>query len=95
METICLGFKNVTGKNPSKNIAIKLILHCKKTFSKQISPTLAIHFTASYKTNKKKSAHQFAIKIPNLTQYADFLGLKYNYQAKTIVEEREVLFFRI
>ena len=65
----------------------------KQAFSKQIAPAFATHFTASYKINKRKSAHEFSLKILNLTQYADFLGFEYNYQTKKIVEDREVLFF--
>lgn len=64
-----------------------------KAFSKQISPAFTNHFTASYKINKKKSAHEFSLKILNLTQYADFLGFKYNYQTKMVEVNREVLFY--
>ena len=64
-----------------------------QAYSKQISPAFATHFTASYKINKRKSGHEFSLKILNVTQYADFLGFKYNYQTKSIVEDREVLFF--
>ncbi|VBB48684.1 conserved exported hypothetical protein [uncultured Paludibacter sp.] len=64
-----------------------------QTYSKQISPAFSSHFTATYKINKKKLAHEFSLKIINLNQYADFLGFKYDYQNKTIVEDREVLFF--
>lgn len=61
-------------------------------FSKQVSPAFTTHFTASYKMNKKKTAHEIALKIINATQYKEFMGFQYNYQIQTVDERREAVF---
>jgi len=48
-------------------------------YSKQTASSLNIHFTASYKVNKKKSSRELALKIVNLTGQPDFYGFKYNF----------------
>ncbi len=47
-------------------------------FSLQADPTLNVHFTVSYKTNKKKSSREVALKILNVTGQSDFKGYLYN-----------------
>jgi hypothetical protein len=42
-----------------------------------------MHFTASFKINRKKTAHEFAIKILNVTNQPDFKGHKYNLLTNT------------
>src|SRR5690606_2593022 len=37
-------------------------------FSLQYTPAFTSHFTASYQLNKKRTTHEFALKIINLTQ---------------------------
>lgn len=63
-----------------------------QAFSQQYTPAFTSHFTASYKLNKKKTAHEFALKIINLTQYKEYLGFQYNYLTKTIDTKREAVF---
>jgi len=63
-----------------------------KAFSKQFPAAFTFHFTASYKINKKKTSHEFALKIINATMYEEFSGFQYNYITKTIVERREAVF---
>lgn len=58
-------------------------------FSRQLSPAFLGHFTVSYKINKKNVAHEFAIKVMNMTGYKDFYGRRYNFKTKTVDEERE------
>ena len=62
-----------------------------RAFSKQTSPSFVAHFTASYKINKSKSSHEFALKILNATSYEDFFGFRYNFKANTIDEHREAI----
>lgn len=61
-------------------------------FSLQYAPAFTCHFTASYKLNKKKTAHEFALKIINLTQYKEYLGFRYNYQSQAVNTNREATF---
>ena len=61
-------------------------------FSKQLSPSLLAHFTMSYKVNKKNTAHEFALKMLNITQQKDFYGFKYNYKTNSIEENSKVIF---
>lgn len=63
-----------------------------KAFSLQYSPAFTSHFTASYRINKEKIAHEFALKIINLTQYKENLGFRYNYQNQTVDVNREATF---
>ena len=63
-----------------------------RAFSRQISPAWITHFTGLYRINRKKTAHEFALKIINLTQYKDFQGFQYNYQTGRVDEQREVVF---
>ncbi len=60
-------------------------------FEKQLSPAFLGHFTVSYKINRKKVAHEFAIKVINATNYKEFYGHRYNFKKHTIEEEREAL----
>ncbi|MEI6141456.1 MAG: TonB-dependent receptor [Mariniphaga sp.] len=63
-----------------------------RAFSKQFSPSFTSHFTASYKINKKGSAHEIALKIINATMYQEFTGFQFNYQTQKVDERREALF---
>ena len=47
-------------------------------YKMQAQPSLNVHFTASYKVNKKKSAREIALKILNVTGQPDFNGYQYN-----------------
>jgi hypothetical protein len=61
-------------------------------FSKQLSPALTLHFTAAYKVNLKKTAHEVAMKVINVTQQKDFFGYQYNYRNNTITPQSEAVF---
>jgi hypothetical protein len=63
-----------------------------KAFSKQFSPALIAHFTAIYKINKIKSAHEIAFKLLNVTMYKEFSGFQYNFHSRTVDEKRDALF---
>lgn len=63
-----------------------------RAFSEQYTPAFTSHFTASYKLNKKKTAHEFALKIINLSQYKEHLGFRYNYLTQTVDINREATF---
>lgn len=65
-------------------LAKEIVYDETKAFSMQADPTLNVHFTTSYKMNRKKSSHEFALKILNATGQADFYGYKYNLQKNTI-----------
>jgi len=47
-------------------------------FELRAKPALNVHFTASYKVNKKKSSREIALKILNVTGQPDFNGYQYN-----------------
>ena len=61
-------------------------------FSKQFSPAFTTHFTASYKINKRRTAHEIALKIINATMYQEFSGFQYNYLNHRIDERREAIY---
>lgn len=56
-----------------------------KAFSKQLSPMFLTNFSISYKMNKKKVSHEFAIQGVNITGYKEFYGHVYNTK-KNIIE---------
>lgn len=79
--------------NEALTLATKEVVYDEtQAFSKQLSPSLTLHFTASYKVNLKKTAHEIAIKIINATQQKDFFGYQYNYLHNTITPQREAVF---
>jgi hypothetical protein len=87
------GGDHYTPINTTQSIADKdVVFDETKAFSQQYSPAFTSHFTASYKLNKKKTAHEFALKIINLTQYKEYLGFRYNYHTQTVDTDREATF---
>lgn len=58
-------------------------------FSQQLSPIFLSHFTVSYKINRKRIAHEFAIKVLNATGYEEYFGHGYNFKTHKIDEIRE------
>ena len=63
-----------------------------KAFSQQFPSAFTTHFTVSYKLNKRKTTHEFALKILNLTQFKEYLGFRYNYQTQTVDFDKEATF---
>ena len=53
-------------------------------FKMQMGPALNMHFTASYRINKKHHSSEIALKIINLTGQSDFNGFKYNFINKAV-----------
>jgi hypothetical protein len=79
--------------NTTQSLAVQdVVFDETKAFSLQYSPAFTSHFTASYILNKKKTTHEFALKIINLTQYKEYLGFRYNYQTQTVDINREATF---
>ena len=72
-------------------LAEKVVYDETNAFSAQIDPAFIAHFTVSYKINKKKTSHEFALKVLNATSYGDFQGLRYNLINQTIDENRETV----
>ncbi|MDR3340728.1 MAG: hypothetical protein LBT25_11685 [Candidatus Symbiothrix sp.] len=60
-------------------------------FSKQLSPALLGHFTLSYKINKYRKSHEFALKVLNITGYKEYYGHRYNFKSGSVDEEREAI----
>jgi len=85
------GDRFTPGKLPESIFAEEVIYDEINAFSQQIDPAFIAHFTVSYKINKKKSSHEFALKVLNATSFGDFQGLQYNLINQTIDENREVV----
>lgn len=58
-----------------------------RAYEYQLEPGVNVHITASYKINKKRTTHEVALKILNLTGQSDFYGYKYNYQENTLEKD--------
>ena len=61
-------------------------------FKIQSDPSLNVHFTASYKVNKKKSSRELAVKLLNVTGQSDFYGYKYNLANNKIDKDATSVF---
>jgi len=55
-----------------------------KAFEKSTDPRLLAHFTISYIKNKKKSSHEWSLKIINVTNQKEFYGFRYNFLKQTV-----------
>ncbi|MDR1601663.1 MAG: carboxypeptidase-like regulatory domain-containing protein [Tannerella sp.] len=49
-------------------------------FADRYPPTFVCHFTVSYRINRKKSAHEFALKMINATMSREYYGHLYNFK---------------
>ena len=61
-------------------------------YSLQFPSTFCIHFTVSYKINKKKTGSEFALKVLNATQLKEFTDFEYNYKTQTIDKRSDAIF---
>jgi hypothetical protein len=55
-----------------------------KPFSKQLSPMFLTNLSVSYKINRKKVSHEFALQMVNVTGYEEFYGHHYNTKTNDI-----------
>lgn len=74
---------NVTASSAAKDV----VFDETNAFSMQSDPTLNLHFTASYKINKRKTTREIALKILNLTSQPDFNGFRYNFQSRLVEKD--------
>ena len=61
-----------------------------RAYSKQYSPMLLTNFSASYKINKKKCTHEFAVKLVNITGCKEHYGHDYNFKTGKIDEVKQM-----
>ncbi|ADV42314.1 hypothetical protein Bache_0284 [Bacteroides helcogenes P 36-108] len=61
-----------------------------RAYSQQYGAMLLANFSASYKINKKKCTHEFAIKLVNLTGYQEHYGHSYNLKTGKIDENKQM-----
>ena len=59
-----------------------------RAYSQQFSPIFLTNFSVSYKINKKKCTHEFAVKLLNATNYKEYGGHEYNIKTKKIEPNR-------
>ena len=64
--------------NAASNYSKEVVFDETKAFSMQFDPALNVHFTASYRINKRKNSREIALKLVNLTRQPDYNGFKYN-----------------
>jgi hypothetical protein len=51
-----------------------------RAYEAQLEPAFISHLTVSYKINRQKTAHEFALKMINVTGYREFNGYRFNYR---------------
>lgn len=59
-----------------------------KAYSQQLSPMFLAHYTVSYRMNRTKVSHEFAIKGLNATGYKEYFGHEYNLKTGVIEPKR-------
>lgn len=59
-----------------------------RAYSEQFSLIFLTNFSVSYKINKKKSTHEFAVKLLNATNYKEYGGHEYNIKTGVIEPNR-------
>lgn len=59
-----------------------------KAYSKQLSPMFLANYTISYRMNRNKVSHEFAVKGMNATGYKEYFGHEYNLKTGTIEARR-------
>jgi len=59
-----------------------------KAFSKQLSPMFLASYTVSYRMNRKRVSHEFAVKGANATGYKEYFGHEYNLKTGVIEPKR-------
>ena len=59
-----------------------------RAYSQQFSPIFLTNFSLSYKMNKKKCTHEFAVKLLNATNYKEYAGHEYNLKTGKIEPNR-------
>lgn len=60
-----------------------------KAFSKQLSPMFLANYSISYRMNRNKVSHEFAVKGGNATGYKEYFGHEYNLKTG-IIEPRRI-----
>lgn len=65
-------------------IAQDAIYDTSRAFEKQYNPAFTSSFTISYKINKNKLAHEFALKVINANGYKEPDGHVYNYKKNKV-----------
>ena len=55
-----------------------------KAYSQQLSPMFIANATVSYRMNKRTTAHEFALKMLNVTGCGEYYGHDYNIQTNVI-----------
>jgi len=60
-----------------------------KAFSEQLPGALLGHFNISYKINKARRSHEFALKVLNATGYKEYYGYRYNFKTNKAEQEKE------
>lgn len=56
----------------------------KQMYSQQFSPMFLAGFSVSYKMNRKRVSHEFAIKAVNATDQEEYIEHKYNFRTNSI-----------
>ena len=73
----------------ASNQAKEAIYNETNAFAMQARAALNVHFTASYKINKKSSSREIAFKLLNVTGQTDFYGHKYNLINNSTEQDQE------
>lgn len=63
---------------------LSVVYDTDRAFSKQLDPVFLANFNISYTLNRRKVAHEFALKMLNATRYKEYYGDSYNLKTGNI-----------
>lgn len=62
-------------------------------FAKQFPASFVLHASTSYRMNRDRLNHEMALKVINLTGFAEFYGYQFNRVTQQVDAHREAIFF--
>ena len=74
------GERYIPADEEASIVAKYLVYDSEQAYKAQISPEFFCHLTVSYKINRNKLAHEFSLKMENVTGTEEFEGIFYNYR---------------
>lgn len=62
-----------------------------RAFEKSLDPSFFTHLTFNFRKNKKRSSHEWSLKLNNATGQKEFYGFRYNLKTQGVDMNRESL----
>jgi hypothetical protein len=74
------GDRYIPADMEASRIQEEVVYDNSRAYKSQLNPAFIAHMTMSYKINGRKTTHEFALKMINVTGYKEFNYYRYNYR---------------